>query len=120
MTPSVYDPNSPAEQQVSLPSALLINLSSNVTMQPQLTRRGTGPGMIAILPPASALEPSTRSRKPLDPEPVFKLAEEGFAVVGITPHSEGWTISECLSRAIDALLQLPELDTKDKFGVTGK
>ncbi|KIY64242.1 hypothetical protein CYLTODRAFT_493288 [Cylindrobasidium torrendii FP15055 ss-10] len=122
MAPSVYDPQSPDEQVVPLPSAPLQHIAPNVVLQPPLTRRGTGPGLIAFLPPPTALSPSTRPKKPLDPEPVFKCAEEGFAVVGMTASeaaAEGWSIAESLSKAIDALLEVKELDTKDKFAVTG-
>ena len=117
--PTFYDPNSPDEQIVALPEAPLVTLSSNVVLQPPRTRRGTGPGMIIILPPASAFEASTRPIKPIDPEPVLKCAEEGFAVVGVTPSTEGWSIPEAFSKGLDALLALKELDTKDKFTVTG-
>ncbi|KAF8911887.1 hypothetical protein CPB85DRAFT_1302927 [Mucidula mucida] len=118
MVPTSYDPNSPDEQPVALPEAPLVRLSPNAVLQPPRTRRGTGPGMIVILPPSSAVKPSTRAEKPLDPEPVLKCAEEGFAVVGVTPFSEGWSISEAISQGVDALLDLQELDTKDKFAVT--
>ncbi len=120
MVPTSYDPNSPDEQPVALPEAPLVRLSPNAVLQPPRTRRGTGPGMIVILPPSSAVKPSTRAEKPLDPEPVLKCAEEGFAVVGVTPFSEGWSISEAISQGVDALLDLQELDTKDKFAVTGQ
>ncbi|KAJ4472130.1 hypothetical protein J3R30DRAFT_3298956 [Lentinula aciculospora] len=114
MAPSFYDCNAPDEQEVSLPSAPLITLSNNAYLQPPLTRRGTGPGMIAFLPPSSAYKPNTE--KTLDPEPVQKWAEEGFAVVGVY-NGKGWTIEEALKKGIEALLSLEELDTRDKFAI---
>lgn len=83
--PLTYDPNSPDEQPVLLPSAPLMTIAEGIVLQPPLTRRGTGPGLIAFLPPDGALKISPRSGhdKPLDPVPVVKWAEEGFAVIGV-------------------------------------
>ncbi|KIK65649.1 hypothetical protein GYMLUDRAFT_158931 [Collybiopsis luxurians FD-317 M1] len=118
MAPLSYDPNSPEEQNVALPSAPLTALSYNACLQPPLTRRGTGPGMIIFLPPASAFQPNTE--KTLDPEPVQKWAEEGFAVVGVTTGDDGWSVEEALVKALEALLSLKELDVRDKFAVYGE
>ncbi|KAJ7265855.1 hypothetical protein B0H12DRAFT_173017 [Mycena haematopus] len=115
--PQFYDPKSPDEQLVTLPSAPQITLAEGLVLQPPLTRRGTGPGLIAFIPLDSTLNLSSRSGddKPLDPEPVQKWAEEGFAVVGITVGPESVHVN--LKKAIDGLLNLPELDTRDKFAV---
>ncbi|KAJ7762802.1 NTF2-like protein [Mycena maculata] len=115
--PSFYDPNSPDEQPVALPSAPLVTVADGLVLQPPLTRRGTGPGLIAFLPPDSSLNLSGKSGedKPLDPIPIQKWAEEGFAVVGITTgHGSA---QDTLKTAVDALLDLKELDTRDKFAV---
>ncbi|KAG7450929.1 uncharacterized protein BT62DRAFT_928212 [Guyanagaster necrorhizus] len=116
--PAFYDPDSPNEKFTPLPWAPLVTLSENAVLQPPLTRRGTGPGMIIFLPPVSAFEISTEVDKTLDPEPVQKWAEEGFAVVGVTPSALGWSIEESLAKGVDALLNLKELDIRDKFAVT--
>ncbi|KAK0446529.1 uncharacterized protein EV420DRAFT_1569793 [Desarmillaria tabescens] len=116
--PAFYDPDSSNEKYVPLPSAPLVTLSENAVLQPPLTRRGTGPGMIIFLPSASAFKASTEADKTLDPEPVQKWAEEGFAVVGVTPSTSGWSVEESLAKGVDALLDLKELDVKDKFAVT--
>ncbi|KAJ7229019.1 NTF2-like protein [Mycena pura] len=115
--PLFYDPNSAGEQPVALPSAPAINLAAGVILQPPLTRRGAGPGLIALLPPDSTLNLSNKSGddKPLDPVPVQKWAEEGFAVVGITTGPG--SVQENLKTAVDGLLSLKELDTRDKFAV---
>lgn len=120
MAPTHYDPSSPDEQVVALPSAPLVALAANAVLQPPLSRRGTGPGLIALLPPATAFTARTRVEKALDPEPVQKWAEEGFAVVGVTTSKSGWSVSDAFKKGIDALLELKELDTKDKFAVVGK
>ncbi|KAJ3841241.1 hypothetical protein F5878DRAFT_27185 [Lentinula raphanica] len=115
MSPSSYDPTSPDEQEITLPSAARITLGSNASLQPPLTRRGTGPGMIAFLPPSSVYVPNREQT--LDPEPVQKWAEEGFAVLGITCDGKGWSVKDSLTKGIDALLSLKELDTRDKFAI---
>ncbi|KAJ7179514.1 NTF2-like protein [Mycena filopes] len=115
--PQSYDPASENEQPVALPSAPQIFWAEGIVLQPPLTRRGTGPGLIAFLPPDSALNLSSKSGddKPLDPEPVQKWAEEGFAVVGIiTGHG---SVDANLQAAVDALLKLKELDIRDKFAI---
>ncbi|KAJ7781662.1 NTF2-like protein [Mycena metata] len=115
--PHSYDPNSENEKPVALPSAPLIAWADGIVLQPPLTRRGTGPGLIVFLPPDSALNLSSKTGedKPLDPEPVQKWAEEGFAVVGIiTGHG---SVAANLEAAVDALLKLKELDIRDKFAI---
>ncbi|KAG7096653.1 hypothetical protein E1B28_004068 [Marasmius oreades] len=119
MPPSCYDPDSPDEREVPLPSAPLVNLSENVVLQPPLTRRGTGPGMIMFLPPEGSFDRRKDTAKLLDPEPVQKWAEEGFAVVGATIKGDGpgWTIEQVLREGLEALLSIKELDLKTKFAV---
>ncbi|KAJ6567291.1 NTF2-like protein [Mycena vulgaris] len=116
--PLFYDPTSPEEQPVDLPSAPLLTLAEGIVLQPPLTRRGTGPGLIAFLPQDSTLNLSSNlsgDDRPLDPVPVQKWAEEGFAVVGITA-GHGST-RDNLKTAVDALLDLKELDIRDRFAI---
>ncbi len=119
MAPKAYDPNSENEQAPPLPSAPLRTWALSVVLQPPLTRRGTGPGVIILLPEASTLKIRTGSR-PLDPEPVQKWAEEGFAVAGVTHSGLGQSaLVSTLEQAVKGLLSLAELDTRDKFAIIG-
>jgi len=102
------------EQPIPLPSAPLITLSPNAVLQPPLSRRGTGPGVILFLPNTI----SSAESKPLDPEPVNKWAEEGFAVVGVTV-SKSLSIDQVLQQALDALEALDQVDIKQNFAVIG-
>ncbi|KDR83485.1 hypothetical protein GALMADRAFT_235649 [Galerina marginata CBS 339.88] len=111
---TVYDPNSPDEQLVPLPSAPLTTLAPSIVLQPPLSRRGTGPGVVVFLP--EHVDLSTEATKPLDPEPITKWAEEGFAVVGITAF-EGLSVEQSLKQGVDALEALEQVDIKDKFAV---
>ncbi|KAG6879506.1 hypothetical protein C0992_002002 [Termitomyces sp. T32_za158] len=112
-----YDPNASSEQPVPLPSAPLLVVSETEVVQPPLTRRGTGPGLILVLPHPADLNSRKEGPKPLDPEPIQKWAEEGFAVAAITPSSSDWSFQNSLKRSIDALLGLNELDVRDRFAV---
>jgi carboxymethylenebutenolidase len=116
MHPKVYDPNSPDEVPVPLPSSPLIRLNQNIVVQPPLTRRGSGPGLIIFLPDLSKLGPSTEV-KVLDPEPVMKWAEEGFAVAGVTASKPNPDFSLILRQCSDALSALHQVDSKETFGV---
>lgn len=70
--PSASAPLSyPAPQQVS----------PHVTLQRPLSRRGRGPGLILVLDHYAS---TAKSEKHLDPEPLQKWAEEGFAVVEVS------------------------------------
>jgi len=100
-----------------LPSSPTIFLSETEVIQLPLTRRGTGPGLILVLPRLEDLTIKKEGRKCLDPEPVQKWAEEGFAVAGITPSTSNWSFDKSLRRCIDSLLELKELDIRDKFAV---
>ena len=121
MAPTNYDPDSPDEQSVPLPSAPLVILGPNIVLQPPLSRRGHGPGLIIFLPTLRGDQDTkieSRRRKPLDPAPVHKWAEEGFAVVGITINGDS-TLNTTLNMAVNALVELDEVDIKDKIGVLG-
>jgi carboxymethylenebutenolidase len=115
MAPPHYDPHSAEEQPVPLPSAPRLSLGNNIVLQPPLTRRGTGPGLIVFLPSSNSIEPRQDAKVSLDPEPVQKWAEEGFAVVGVADD----TVSDSMKTGIAALQDLDEVDVKDKFGVAG-
>jgi carboxymethylenebutenolidase len=123
MPPISYDPSSENEKAPPLPSAPLRDLAPNIVLQPPLTHRGSGPGIILFLPDSSKLNPGTAA-KPLDPEPVQKWAEEGFAVVGITVSNLSSTtdsVNSILKQALDGLLALDQsqLDVRDKFAIVG-
>ncbi|KAH9836779.1 uncharacterized protein C8Q71DRAFT_857983 [Rhodofomes roseus] len=121
-----YDPNSPLEQEVKLPSAPRVALATNATLQPPLTRRGTGPGLIQFLPArakyasSTTLEGEHAVETSLDPEPVQKWAEEGYAVVAVEDagaSGAAWGVTVTLTEGLKALKALTELDVRDRFGV---
>jgi carboxymethylenebutenolidase len=114
-----YDPDAPDEILVQLPSSPLITLGApNTTLQPPLSRRGHGPGILMFLPPSSVVPPmSAPGKKSLDPAPQMKWAEEGFAVTAITCEPVMDQIQEALRICIDALVACDKVDVKDKFAV---
>ena len=121
--PTSYDPQSLDEQPVPLPNAPLIQISSDIVLQPPLSRRGTGPGIIIFLPESAHLVLADQSTaKPLDPDPIAKWAEEGFAVVAITGTSSDQlpSATKVLKEALEALQALEQVDIKEKFAVIGE
>ena len=67
-TPPSTPPSFPEPQRIS----------SSITFQAPLSRRGRGPGLILVL---DAYASVGKSEKGLEPPPLQKWAEEGFAVV---------------------------------------
>ncbi|TVY83719.1 hypothetical protein LSUE1_G003387 [Lachnellula suecica] len=66
------------EQPVALPSTEPVQLAKGITLQPPLSRKGHGPGLI-IVTPTSTPQPTTPDFLP----PLQKWAEESFVVVEI-------------------------------------
>lgn len=76
-------------------------ISPHITLQPPLSRRGLGPGLILILDHYALIE---KSEKHLDPPPLQKWAEEGFAVVQVLVPGKAEDGGEFpLERALDVL-----------------
>jgi carboxymethylenebutenolidase len=53
-------------------------ISPHITLQAPLSRHGKGPGLVLVLNHVALID---KSEKHLDPPPLQKWAEEGFAVV---------------------------------------
>ncbi|KJZ73933.1 hypothetical protein HIM_06601 [Hirsutella minnesotensis 3608] len=127
--PTSYDPDSPNERAPPLPDAPPVRLpgSASAVLQPPLSRRGSGPGLLLVLPGQGPAEDVGRGVL-LDPPPVQKWAEEGFCVVGVTwdgkMDMEAGAIRERvrvlvedLGRGVRALQSHASVDVKDKFGL---
>ncbi|PNP49649.1 hypothetical protein THARTR1_09660 [Trichoderma harzianum] len=126
--PTAYNPAAPSESAPPLPSAPSSVLGPSSVLQPPLSRRGSGPGLVLILPSPGTIPPlGPDAEKPLDPEPLLKWAEEGFAVVAITlpePEMEltgddasASDVVNLIRDAVDALQKHESVDTKDKFAL---
>ena len=57
-----------------------LDISPNLKLQTPLSRRGKGPGLVLVVDYKSVVE---RQEGILDPPPLQKWAEEGFAVVQV-------------------------------------
>ena len=103
------------EDAIPLPSAKPATISSNIVVQAPLTRRGYGPGLLLLVPTGLDL---SGSEKTLDPPPLQKWAEEGFAVAQITlGEGEGKKFQIYLQEATNALSKLKECESVDKIGL---
>ncbi|KAK2732138.1 lea domain protein [Colletotrichum kahawae] len=89
-------------------------MSPSIAIQPPLSRRGHGPGLIILVEPALDL---AKHDKILDPPPAQKWAEEGYAVAQVTVAHGDSNIASNLASAIEQLKALGSCDDKDKFGL---
>jgi carboxymethylenebutenolidase len=93
-----------------LPSATTI--SPSLTIQPPLSRRGKGPGIILVLDHYALLQ---NSDKHIDPPPLQKWAEEGYAVAQVLVPGKAEDGGEFpLDRAVRALKEMEECDGGEK------
>ncbi|KAF2200205.1 hypothetical protein GQ43DRAFT_441800 [Delitschia confertaspora ATCC 74209] len=93
----------------------------NPTIQPPLSRRGTGPGLVLLVHGASPQ--SSNWEKTLDPPPVQKWAEEGFAVVELRQvtiedaEEDGFTaVESALQQAVSNLMDCKNCEINGKEG----
>ncbi|KAK2785242.1 hypothetical protein FQN52_008581 [Onygenales sp. PD_12] len=107
------------ETPVPLPSAPPKQIHADLTIQPPLSRRGHGPGLVIVLPDPIQLD---EIKQTLDPPPCQKWAEEGYAVAEVkipvaSPEGSSASAVERVRKGLEALKELPECDVKDKFGL---
>ena len=120
VAPEFYDANSPNELGAPpLPNPATAQITDRAVLQPPLSRRGAGPGLIVIVPDAAQIGSfENDSEKPLDPEPVQKWAEEGYAVAGITVAAgEEADLMGDIAACVAALKDHSSVDTKEKFAI---
>jgi carboxymethylenebutenolidase len=90
-------------------------VTPEICIQPPLSRRGSGPGLVIVVAASLDLSPHDKT---LDPPPLQKWAEEGYAVAQILVDDAVSNIAEQLGTAVAALEKLPEC-SGDKFGMVG-
>ncbi|WVQ78500.1 hypothetical protein IAT38_000586 [Cryptococcus sp. DSM 104549] len=117
--PMYYDPNSENEVEVPLPSEPRVSLASNVIVQPPLTRRGYGPALVLLMPnipDAPPIGDATPTTEQIDPEPVQKWAEEGFAVLAVFASKGGageWSVEQALEKGLPELKKWEDVNDLD-------
>jgi carboxymethylenebutenolidase len=117
----------PAFNMSPLEASDPVSLASNVKLQRPLSRRGNGPPALIIFVPDLGQRTSPGSKKTLDPAPLQKWAEEGFAVVEVvvgdvaSPAArDALSIKDACEKATAALTALPECSSKGKIGAIGR
>lgn len=91
-----------------------VQVSPHIKLQPPLSRLGHGPGLVLVLDHYALME---KSEKHVDPPPLQKWAEEGFAVAQMLVPGKAEDGGEFnLQKAIDALTELEGCD-KGPIGV---
>lgn len=105
------------EKEVALPAAEIVELGNGISLQPPLSRKGHGPGLIVIVPAGSHQQHITSDLLP----PLQKWAEEGFAVVEIRADALdiGRDAGEVLGLAIAGLEEYSSCEG-DKMGLVGE
>jgi carboxymethylenebutenolidase len=100
-------------------------LAANVKLQRPLSRRSKGPGLLIFLPDQD--HRTQQARKTLDPVPLQKWAEEGFAVVEVTidgagslPARDVLNVEDACERAVEALTASPDCMSDGHVGVIGR
>lgn len=107
---------STATEPLPLPSAPSVRISEIITIQPPLSRRGRGPALILLSDNPTLL---VTDGETLDPPPLRKWAEEGFAVAQVA-LSEANDISADVTEAINTLERLGSWDESPEIGVISK
>ncbi|KAH7312120.1 hypothetical protein BKA65DRAFT_161040 [Rhexocercosporidium sp. MPI-PUGE-AT-0058] len=95
------------------------SVGTDTLLQTPLSRQGEGPGLLLLLPKDYQPRDSGDYNKTLDPEPLQKWAEEGFAVAEVRVDADAGadTVSESCGQAIKALTELTQCTPKEKFGL---
>lgn len=88
-----------------------------VTIQPPLSRRGHGPGLLILVEQGINL---SKHDTVLDPPPIQKWAEEGYAVAQIVVAPGSNDLANHVASAIESLRGLESCDNKDQFGIIGE
>ncbi|KAL2168923.1 hypothetical protein VTG60DRAFT_6693 [Thermothelomyces hinnuleus] len=94
------------------PSATCVQVTPDISIQPPLSRRGNGPGLVLVV--SKNLDLSWHE-KTLDPPPLQKWAEEGYSVAQIR-IGDGPSITSQVGIAVAELQKLPEC-SGEKFGL---
>jgi carboxymethylenebutenolidase len=93
-------------------------ISTHLTLQAPLSRRGHGPGLILVLDSYASTE---KSEKHLDPPPLQKWAEEGFAVAQVRVPGKVDDGGEFpLDKALEALRGCEGCDFEEGVGLICK
>ncbi|KAF4548408.1 Hypothetical protein D9617_28g065140 [Elsinoe fawcettii] len=98
----------------ALPQPKLTQLSGGSSLLLPLSRKGTGPGLIAVTPESSA---SNLDIVEGVPSPLIKWAEESFTVVEIKSAAIQKDASTALREAQDALSNCSQCEPKDKIAI---
>ena len=99
-----------------LPSAKLQVLKPGVSLQPPLTRLGSGPGLILFT--TDDIYDEEVTQRDDAPTAVLKWAEEGYTVVQISAAAVGKSkIEDLLTEAVKAIERCEACQPKDKVGL---
>lgn len=107
-------------QELPIPSPKLTDVGTAISLLEPLSRRGTGPGLIVLVPNQSDVDSDDRlAIKNGVPSPLVKWAEEGYAVVEIQEKASN-NAQQSLQLALQALEQCQKCEPKGTYGLVGE
>lgn len=103
----------------SLPQPQLEQLLPGVSLLLPLSRKGTGPGLILLVPDLGS---SILSIENGVPSPVIKWAEESYVVaaIGVSAFESSGKAQRILLEVTRVLIENPSCDFKSRIGLIGK
>jgi carboxymethylenebutenolidase len=113
------DIDSSETKGIRLTSANPFQPRPDIFLQPPLSRRGRGPALLIVTPSEYTGRDENSLKNILDPEPLQKWAEEGFAVAEIKVGSDFPSFLEGCEKGIEALKSLPQCTFEGKLAVIG-
>lgn len=102
-----------------LPTVRLRHPTVSLTILEPLSRRGSGPGLIILVPETGKATSDTLRIDGCVPSPLMKWAEEGFTVAEITEAGLA-NPSPAVSQALKELEATMSTEPKNVVGVVGK
>ncbi|KAF5546711.1 carboxymethylenebutenolidase [Fusarium napiforme] len=101
-----------------LPATRLHSPTASLTILEPLSRRGSGPGLIILVPETGTATTNTLRIDGCVPSPLMKWAEEGYTVAEITEAGLA-NPGEALSQALKELEATKSTEPKNVVGVIG-
>lgn len=102
-----------------LPEPRRTEISTGVSLLQPLSRRGTGPGIVLVVPDSTS---DNLTIKDGVPSPLIKWAEESYTVVEIQERAlkaAGVNLPDVLQKAVKAIVDEGNCVPKQKVGVLG-
>ncbi|KAJ5652993.1 NTF2-like protein, partial [Penicillium longicatenatum] len=99
-----------------LPTPQLTTPRPGLSLLPPLSRLGTGPGLILLVPKIGSFDDKLKIEDGV-PSPLLKWAEEGYTVVEIEQNALETNAHEALLQAIETIISCDRCEPKNAIGL---